>query len=178
MLRRLSLAAAMVHEPELLFLDEPTAGVDPVLRKKFWDYFRKLQGEGTTLVITTQYVSEASYCDLVGVMAGGRLLLVETPEGLRKKAYGGEIVDLRLKAPIDLRMLRSMQTLPYVKSPVKEMEEGELRITVEEASTAVPALMEWCSQKGIAVQSIEQYVPPFDDVFYEVVKRQPVEGAG
>ena len=65
MKRRLSLAATLVHNPELLFLDEPTARIDPLLRRKFWDYFKGLQAEGHTLFITTQYVGEAAFCDLV-----------------------------------------------------------------------------------------------------------------
>ena len=80
MQRRLSLAASILHDPQLLFLDEPTAGIDPVLRRKFWDYFQQLKDEGRTLFITTQYVGEAAYCDYVGVMADGRLVMVETPE--------------------------------------------------------------------------------------------------
>src|SRR5688500_6100859 len=95
MKRRLSLAATLVHNPELLVLDEPTAGIDPSLRRKFWDYFKELQTEGHTLFITTQYVGEAAYCDLVGVMYEGRLLMVETPEKLRKKAFGGEIDSIK-----------------------------------------------------------------------------------
>ena len=81
MLRRLSLAATLVHDPELLFLDEPTAGIDPVLRHKFWDHFRELKSQGRTIFITTQYVSEADNCDLVGVQNNGKLLLVDTPQG-------------------------------------------------------------------------------------------------
>lgn len=73
MQRRLSLAATLIHDPKLIFLDEPTAGIDPVLRRKFWDHFKHLQQAGRTLFITTQYVSETAYCDLVGVMADRRL---------------------------------------------------------------------------------------------------------
>lgn len=69
MQRRLSLAAALLHDPDLIFLDEPTAGIDPVLRRKFWDHFQKLKEQGKTLFITTQYVAEAAYCDYVGVMS-------------------------------------------------------------------------------------------------------------
>ncbi len=81
MLRRLSLASTLVHDPQLLFLDEPTAGIDPVLRRKFWDHFRELKDQGRTIFITTQYVSEADNCDLVGVQNNGKLLLVDTPRG-------------------------------------------------------------------------------------------------
>src|SRR4026207_1111928 len=100
MKRRLSLAATMVHNPELLFLDEPTAGIDPILRRKFWDYFKELQADGHTLFITTQYVGEAAYCDLVGVMYEGKLLMVETPDGLRRKAYGGDVIGIRTNEAI------------------------------------------------------------------------------
>src|SRR4051812_16770707 len=82
--RRLELACSLVHNPLLLFADEPTAGVDPVLRGKFWDHFRELRHQGRTLFVTTQYVGEAAYCDLVGVMRNGRLLHIDTPAGLRR----------------------------------------------------------------------------------------------
>src|SRR5512143_371187 len=94
MLRRLSLAATLVHDPQLIFLDEPTAGIDPVLRRKFWDHFRELKSQGRTIFITTQYVSEADNCDLVGVMNEGRLVLVDTPDRLRQRAMGGDVVEL------------------------------------------------------------------------------------
>jgi ABC-2 type transport system ATP-binding protein len=84
MLRRLSLAATLVHDPQLLFLDEPTAGIDPVLRRKFWDHFRELKDQGRTIFITTQYVSEADNCDLVGVQNNGKLILVDTPQGIHQ----------------------------------------------------------------------------------------------
>ena len=71
MQRRLALASTLIHKPELLFLDEPTAGIDPILRRKIWDYFEALRAEGIPLFVTTQYVGEAAYCDLVGVMARG-----------------------------------------------------------------------------------------------------------
>lgn len=88
MKRRLGLAAALVHDPPLLLLDEPTAGVDPILRKRLWDHFRSLASEGRTLVITTQFVEEAALCDEVGVLADGRIRVVDTPDGLRRRALG------------------------------------------------------------------------------------------
>lgn len=90
MQRRLTLAATLVHDPRLLVLDEPTAGVDPLLRERFWSHFRNLRDEGRTIVVPTQYVNEAVSCDAVAVMAAGRLLLVETPDRLVELAYDGD----------------------------------------------------------------------------------------
>ncbi|WP_130650364.1 ABC transporter ATP-binding protein [Egicoccus halophilus] len=86
--RRLGLAAALVHEPELLVLDEPTAGVDPLLRRRIWDRLETLRDAGTTVFVTTQYVEEAADCDLVGFLVDGRMVVVNSPSGLRSAAYG------------------------------------------------------------------------------------------
>ncbi|HSK24185.1 MAG TPA: ABC transporter ATP-binding protein [Egicoccus sp.] len=86
--RRLALAAALVHQPELLFLDEPTAGVDPLLRRRIWDRLQTLRDGGTTIFVTTQYVEEAADCDLVAFLIDGRIVVVDTPQGLREAAYG------------------------------------------------------------------------------------------
>jgi ABC-2 type transport system ATP-binding protein len=175
MQRRLSLAATLVHDPELVFLDEPTAGVDPILRRRFWDRFKELQQEGRTLFITTQYVSEATYCDYVGVMANGRLLMVETPDELRRRAYGGELVDLRTQERLVYKDLRRLRQLPFVTGKVTWQEESNtVRLVVDEASTAIPALLDWCHQEFVTVESIEECLPPFDDVFVELVKDAPI----
>jgi len=175
MQRRLSLAATLVHNPSLLFLDEPTAGIDPVLRRKFWDHFRALRDEGRTLFITTQYVGEAAYCDYVGVMANGRVLMVEQPEALRRRAYGGDVVDVNMSAPFDRALLNAMRQLPFVRGNVEALSDTQVRLTVDDASTATPALMDWCRDRGLEVQSIEPFLPPYDDVFVELVKDQPKE---
>ncbi len=167
MRRRLSLAATLVHDPELLFLDEPTAGIDPVLRHKFWDHFKELQSQGRTLFITTQYVNEADNCDLVGVMSEGRLLLVDTPQGLRHHAYGGDIVDLRAAEPIDYQV---EQLLSFVSLKTTRTGPNSVRLIVNEASTAIPQLIDWTRQNNIHVEALEQYTPPFEDVFVELLR--------
>jgi ABC-2 type transport system ATP-binding protein len=172
MQRRLSLAATLVHNPELLFLDEPTAGIDPLLRRKFWDYFKELQAEGHSLFITTQYVGEAAYCDLVGVMYGGKLLMVETPENLRKKAYGGEIVSIKTTDLIRYDHRKNIERLPFVKSKVKVISDQEIEVIVDEASTAIPELMEAFKGEGIPIETIEEIQPPFDDVFVKVIEEE------
>ena len=172
MLRRLSLASTLVHNPELLFLDEPTAGIDPILRRKFWDHFKELQKQGRTIFVTTQYVGEAAYCDYVGVMSQGRLLMVETPEGLRRRAYGGEVVDLRTTERINYAHFQQLYQLPGVKDNIKYLDETTVRIVVDEASTVMPMLLEWCQSQNLKIESIEEYLPPFDDVFVELIQEE------
>lgn len=170
MRRRLSLAATLVHNPQLLFLDEPTTGIDPVLRRKLWDHFKSLQQEGRTLFVTTQYVGEAAYCDYVGVMAGGQLLMVETPEGLRQRAFGGELVDLRTVEYLPYTDLAQLRTLACVQGDIIRLSNNTVRIVVDEASTAMPLILDWCKDKNVQVESIEEHLPPFDDVFVELVE--------
>jgi ABC-2 type transport system ATP-binding protein len=170
MLRRLSLAATLVHDPELLFLDEPTAGIDPVLRHKFWDHFRELKRQGRTIFITTQYVSEADNCDLVGVQNNGKLLLVDTPQGVRHHAYGGEMVDFRTTEPFAFQAEAQLRSLPFVHAETVRTGSNSMRLIVDEAGTATPELMNWAQQQNIQVQSVEEYMPSFEDVFVELVR--------
>jgi ABC-2 type transport system ATP-binding protein len=172
MKRRLSLAATLVHNPELLFLDEPTAGIDPILRRKFWDYFKQLQADGHTLFITTQYVGEAAFCDLVGVMYAGKLLMIETPDGLRRKAYGGDVVGIRTNEEISFEHRRQLEGLPFVRGKVKIISDQEVEVTVDDASTAVNELLEWSQVQKLTVEMMEQRSPPFDDVFVRIIEKE------
>ncbi len=171
MQRRLSLAATLIHNPELIFLDEPTAGIDPILRAKFWDHFRALRDQGRTLLVTTQYVGEAAYCDLVGIMSESHLLMVGTPEQLRRRAYGGDIVQLKTQAPIGYDQVQLLKKLPGVRPNVVRQTDQDLQLTVDDAATAIPDIVEWGRQNRIEVASIEPYLPPFDDVFVELVNQ-------
>ena len=172
MKRRLSLDATLVHNPELLFLDEPTAGIDPLLRRKFWDYFKGLQAEGHTLFITTQYVGEAAFCDLVGVMYGGRLLMIETPDGLRRKAYGGDVIAIRTNGEIRFEHRQQLESLPFVRGKVKIVNDQEIEVIVDNASTAVTLLLGWFQAQQLAVAMMEQKSPSFDDVFIRLIEME------
>jgi ABC-2 type transport system ATP-binding protein len=167
MQRRLSLAAALVHDPDLIFLDEPTAGIDPVLRQKFWQRFKELQSQGRTLFITTQYVNEAENCDMVGVMSNSRLLLVDTPEGLRRTAYGGEMLDFRTAEPLDYK---TEHLLGSLGSKIIRTGPNSLRLIVNQAGEVIPEIIAWAQQNNVQVESVEQYRPPFEDVFVELVR--------
>jgi len=172
MQRRLSLASTMMHEPELMFLDEPTAGVDPVLRRKFWDYFRVLQKRGHTLFITTQYVGEAAYCDYVGVMSRGRILTVDTPEGLRRQAMGGAIILMQLNQPLPMEDWLSLQELKVVSRGVSPVGNNTWRVVVDDASLALPELMAWAQTRNVEVVSMREDQPSFDDVFVQFIHEE------
>jgi ABC-2 type transport system ATP-binding protein len=173
MQRRLSLACTLVHDPEVILLDEPTAGVDPVLRRKFWDHFHSLQERGRTIFVTTQYVGEATYCDLVGVLRNGRLLTLNSPDGLRQEVYGGEVIDMRTSEPVPFQRLAELREMPLiVERKVARVGDRGLRLIVQDAATAIPELTSWFQNQGFNVESIEEYLPPFDDVFVELVQEE------
>lgn len=173
MQRRLSLACTLAHQPTLIFADEPTAGIDPLLRGKFWDYFRELRNEGRTLFVTTQYVGEAAYCDLIGVMREGRLLHIDTPEGLRRRALGGEIIKLLVDSAQERTVAQILEGRPEVHDVRRSRSQaGLLFVYVDQASTALPALFNALNEHPhITVQRAEEYQLPFDDVFIRLIEQ-------
>ncbi|MGE5138545.1 MAG: ABC transporter ATP-binding protein [Rudaea sp.] len=175
MQRRLSLAATLLHKPELIFLDEPTAGIDPILRAKFWEHFQALKEAGRTLFITTQYVSEAANCDSIGLMSEGHLIAADSPEGLRRKAYGGDIIELRTATRLSYDLLQKLEEVPGVRPGINRDGEKGLRVGVVDAAAAIPDIVEWCRQNNIEVDSIAPYQPPFEDVFVDLVNNASAE---
>jgi ABC-2 type transport system ATP-binding protein len=177
MQRRLMLAGALMHDPALLFADEPTAGIDPVLRARFWGYFRQLRDEGRTLVVTTQVVSEAIYCDFVAVMRKGRILAVDTPQNLRRLALGGEIIDVTLEDPDDMR--RAITTLKAWDEVVKDARrspnsEADLHIVVDDAREWLPEVLNRLENKRprIAVASAAPLEVSYDEVFIKIMEQE------
>ncbi|MEM8530949.1 MAG: ABC transporter ATP-binding protein [Chloroflexota bacterium] len=173
MKRRLELACALVHNPMLLLADEPTAGIDPLLRGKFWDHFRHLRDEGRTLLVTTQYVGEAAYCDLVGVMREGQLLYIDTPEGLRKRALGGEVVRLTVPLQQIHSAMHMIWQAPFVTDVRRSRTPGKIDIVVPHAAEALPDLIRYLDdQPSVTVEQIEEYQPPFDDIFMMLIEQE------
>jgi ABC-2 type transport system ATP-binding protein len=171
MQRRLALAATLAHDPEVLFLDEPTAGIDPILRRKFWDRFRELRDAGRSFLVTTQYVGEAVYCDLVGVLSDGRLIALDTPHGLRRDACGGDLVDVVTTTPIPDDALAGLTALPFVRNSAARTDAREVRIPVEDASVALPELTAWSEQHGFDLESVAEHQADYDDVFVRLIER-------
>jgi ABC-2 type transport system ATP-binding protein len=165
MQRRLQLACALVHEPTLLFLDEPTAGIDPILRQTVWNELGRQRDEGRTLLVTTQYVEDAERCDLVVLLATGRVLAFAPPEDLRRAALGGDVIEVESNAPVQPDRVAD---LPGVRAAYPQRD-GRLWVVVDEAGTATPELVS--ALEHDQVTSVREYRPSFEEVFATLVLR-------
>jgi len=172
MQRRLELAATLIHEPEVLFLDEPTAGIDPVLRAKFWDHFRALRNEGRTLIITTQYVTESEYCDEILVLRDGQKVATGSPEEVRRLAMGGEVVTV-VGADLNRRAVAAIREVPDVLK-VTWSGSDRLKVVVEDAGVAVPLILDTLRAASIEVEEVSEEHVSFDDVFVQLMDAQAV----
>jgi ABC-2 type transport system ATP-binding protein len=176
MQRRLQLAAALVNEPQLLFVDEPTANLDPILRRKFWEEFKNLRDSGRTIFATTQYVSEAEECDRVGLLSNGELVAVGTPQQLRREAFGGETIVLTLggDASHAAEHLSTLERVGHVVEVVAKDDDDETtslaRLVVDDADTSLPMVFEVLN--GADVRSADVLTPSFDEVFFRLVSRK------
>jgi len=168
MQRRLELACALVHSPDVLFVDEPTAGIDPVLRKAIWDELRTLRDEGRTLLVTTQYVAEAEYCDRVAMIVDGRLVALDTPDELRKAVFGGEVIEVNAQRAVEPEMLANLQGVLAVRQTAPR----QLMVTTEDAATTGPRIIEVLRQAGVEVGRLEEHQPTFDEVFTGLVEQR------
>jgi ABC-2 type transport system ATP-binding protein len=167
MQRRLELACALVHDPALLILDEPTAGIDPLLRVTVWEELHRLRDEGRTLLVTTQYVNEAEECDQVALIVNGRLIAVAPPEELRRTALGGDAIEVETAGLFDGTVL---DTVPGVHH-VQQIGPRELRIRVADAATGLPTVVDAVGEAGGEVVSARELRLSFDEIFAELVTR-------
>jgi len=167
MQRRLELACALIHDPTLLFVDEPTTGLDPVLREKIWEYLRTLRSQGKTVFVTTQLIEEIQHCDTVAIMNRGRLVATGSPDALRQQAMGGEVVEVEADGVTQEDLLK-LRSLPGIQR-VQWTNEGALRVTVDDAASATPAITAVLQQGGDRVAAVREFVPSFDEVFKQIV---------
>jgi ABC-2 type transport system ATP-binding protein len=167
--QRLALGTAIVHQPRLLFLDEPTSGVDPIARRSFWDLIYRLVEDGVTALVTTHYMDEAEYCNRVGIMRAGRLLALDTPWALKQDALPGVAWDV-FAEPL-LLALKSLETCPCVLRA--GLAGDHLRaITPPEISSST--LIEQLGREGISIARLERVEPTLEDVFLALAVRKPV----
>jgi ABC-2 type transport system ATP-binding protein len=159
--QRLALGCALIHRPPLLFLDEPTSGVDPVARREFWDLIYQLASEGTTIFITTHYMDEAEHCNRAAFMYRGKLLAIDTPAHLKAQYLQGAAWDLDAYP-----LLEAVEMLSGTEGIAQASLHGDRAHVIVKGSAWTPArLKKRLTDKGIAVQSVETVESSLEDVF-------------
>jgi ABC-2 type transport system ATP-binding protein len=163
--QRLALGIALVHSPRLLFLDEPTSGVDPNARRIFWDLLYDLAAEGVTILVTTHYMDEVEYCNRVGMMRAGKLLAMDTPLALKQQFVPGSVYEI-YAVPL-LNGLSVLEKLPTIQRV--SLAGDHLRIILQPGADPA-ALHQALEPAGVAVQSITLGEPGLEDVFMQLAK--------
>ncbi len=169
--RRLDLAMGLVHRPPLLFLDEPTTGLDPQSRARLWDEVRKLRENGTTIFITTHYLDEAdALCDRLAFIDGGKIVEEGMPDAL-KRQIGGDVITLGLDVQNGARQ-RATDLLGQ-QTYVREVRSGDdgLNLVVESGEVALPNLLRLLDGAGMPIQTVSMARPTLDDVFLRLTGR-------
>ena len=167
MKQKLALACTLIHEPELLVLDEPTAGVDPVSRRQFWRLLYGLNARGITIVLSTPYMDEAQHASGVALMHTGRLVAHDTPAGL-KSSVAGRVLEITASSPTDVR--RVLRDHPMISS--LELFGASLHALVPDAAVALPILEQTLRDAGIADASLRLVTPSFEDAFVWMLDRE------
>ena len=161
MKRRLDLGLSLVHKPEVLFLDEPTTGLDPGSRRVLWDEIKKLRDEGVTIILTTQYLEEADeLANRISIIDEGLVVAEGTPDEL-KSSIGGDVITLTFRTDDD-----AIKAQTIIKN--SDIEDNQIRVTVENGAEKIPNLLNQLVSKDINVQSVSANKPSLDDVFLKV----------
>jgi ABC-2 type transport system ATP-binding protein len=166
--QRLALTCALVHDPRLILLDEPTAGVDPVSRRTFWALTRRLADEGTTILVTTHYMDEAELCDTLGFIYQGRLIAVGSPDRIKAERFSGAVFELEaddLRAAAD-----ALGGWPAVEEVVRVG--PRLRLLLGSKEVEAPAVTAYLGARGVAVASVRPVEPSVEDLFVSFVDKE------
>ena len=171
--QRLALSCAILHEPPILFLDEPTSGVDPIARVSFWDLIYQLSAAGHTVFVTTHYMDEAEYCHRLALMGGGRVIALGSPAELKESLGTGHLLNLESSD-----LLGSMQALrgrPGIEDVA--VFGGGLHVKVDEESAAESEIRSSLNAAGIQIHKLEPIAPSMEDVFVTLMEFQDQKAA-
>jgi len=163
--QRLALGCAILHRPPILFLDEPTSGVDPESRRRFWDLIAALAADGVTVLVSTHYMDEAEYCHRVALIDRGRLIELASPRVLKTRSLGGDL--LRLECDEVGRALGVLRGLAFVRDAAPFG--NSIHVLVTSAEVGLAALPARLGESGIAVTSLAQIEPTVEDIFVEIM---------
>lgn len=164
--QRLALGCAILHEPPILFLDEPTSGVDPISRRRFWDLIYTLADQGTTIFVTTHYMDEAEYCDRVGLIYRGELIALGSPATLKKELMSETVLEVRCDRPQDA--IAVVEKMAGVREAA--LFGRDLHVVATDAGVAAAEIRRGLGDLGYAVERIEPIVPSLEDVFVSLIE--------
>jgi ABC-2 type transport system ATP-binding protein len=168
--QRLAVATALVSNPKILFLDEPTTGLDPQSRRQLWDIVREFQRAGGTVLLTTHYMDEAErLCDRLAIVDHGQIIAEGTPADLIERLGGHHVVEFAINGNSDGVVLETWQSLPSVES-VRE-EDGMLALSVKEPHLAIPALLDAVEKRGHRLEHLTTRQASLEDVFVRLTGR-------
>jgi ABC-2 type transport system ATP-binding protein len=164
--QRLALACAIVHHPPMLFLDEPTAGVDPISRREFWNMVYDMAGEGVSVLATTHYMDEAEYCNTIGMMYQGQLIALASPDTLRDR-LPGVLLSIECSRPLDAEKILD-KTSGVLDSAVHGV---QLHVLVKDESVQ-PLVLQTLTENDIQVARVETAQPSLEDVFIYLIEQR------
>ncbi|MCD6451590.1 MAG: ABC transporter ATP-binding protein [Acidobacteria bacterium] len=171
--QRLGLACAMVHKPKIAFLDEPTAGIDPVTRRVIWDMLYELAQGGTTLFVTTHYMEEAEHCNTIGFIWQGRLIACAQPSEVKERIMGEEVVRLRVEP-----FFPAFEFLKEMGEPIRDVNSygDAIHLMVKDAKEALPVIERELNSRGFSIKELTKANPTIEDVFVYLSRKELKKG--
>jgi ABC-2 type transport system ATP-binding protein len=163
--QRLALGCAILHEPPILFLDEPTSGVDPVSRRNFWDLIHEMAGAGTTVFVTTHYMDEADYCDRLALIYRGRIIAKGTPNELRRDFMTRDVLEIEAEPLVEAMEVLDQQGIETA------IFGSVLHATVENAKNSIPHIWKVLEKSRVTASRIDKIVPSLEDVFVTLIEK-------
>ena len=166
--QRLALGCALLHKPPVIFLDEPTSGVDPISRRNFWDLIYQLAAEAVTVFVTTHYMDEAEYCDRLAMIYRGEMVAIGTPDELKIRYMSADILNLECSDPF--KMLQTVKEIPDIKEAA--LFGRGLHLTVENAQTVIPVIVTALEKRKVEYTRLEKIKPSLEDVFVSIIEER------
>jgi ABC-2 type transport system ATP-binding protein len=170
--QRLALGCAILHDPPVLFLDEPTSGVDPIARQAFWDLIREFSKTGHTIFVSTHYMDEAEYCHRVALMYRGKVIALGAPSELKKTLTSHQL--FQLDTPDPLAAMRALEGLENVHSAIFG---GGLHISITGGDDSPDRIRQALQQRGIEIRRLEKILPSMEDVFVATIEAEEQKAA-
>jgi ABC-2 type transport system ATP-binding protein len=176
--QRLALGCAIVHRPKVVFLDEPTAGVDPISRRQFWELIYGMAKDGVTVLVTTHYMDEAELCQRIGFISQGRLVALDSPSRLKQTQMRGQVLEISASNPEQaLRTLKAAQQSGRIPLDEVALYGAQIHAIVPDAQAYQATIRNLLTAENIQVKALEWIAPALEDVFISSVRAAQPPGS-